>query len=427
MRCKGQYRNLLFGTSSGGATAALTIVIALTLAATPAAQAQTFTVIHNFTGGGDGANPYAGLTIDRGGSLYGTAANGGAGSGTVFRLAHKNSVWLFTPLYRFNGSPAGDGAGPAARVVFGPDGSLYGTTFDGGGAGCGGGGCGTVFNLKPPVSACKTALCPWTETVLYRFTGGNDGAVPEHGDLVFDQARSLYGTTFAGGSSNVGTVYKLTPSNGHWTESVLYSFTGGLDASAPYPGVVFDAAGNLNGTTFYGGFGKGTVFQLTPVGNGWSDKLLYGFQGGSDGGYPVGGLINDQSGNFYGTSSAGGPGGGGTVYELTLANGAWTYSLVYGFSGPGGPLGNLIMDKAGSLYGTTYADGGGLGNVFKLTPSNGGWTYTDLHDFAGSDGANPYGSLAFDTSGNLFGTTSAGGTGSACAGGCGVVFEITPN
>ena len=177
------------------------LVLLLVLLTPQPAQAQTFKVIYNFTGGQDGGAPGAGLTMDRAGNLYGTATGGGSsGNGTVFKLSHKGSGkgsgWVLAPLYSFQGG--NDGATPIARVIFGPDGSLYGTTTYGGIQGCrfGYDTCGTVFKLQPPPVACKTALCPWTETVLYRFTGGSDGGHPQNGDLLFDQSGTLYGTTY---------------------------------------------------------------------------------------------------------------------------------------------------------------------------------------------------------------------------------------
>ena len=179
-----------------------------------------------------------------------------------------------------------------------------------------------VYSLSPPATGCKTALCPWTETILYQFTGGSDGSNPG-GNLTFDRAGNLYGTTPYGGAFGQGTVFKLTPSNGGWTESVLHSFTGGSDGEQPNGGVILDEAGNLYGTTWEGGGsgcwgpGCGTVFQLTPSGSGWKENILYSFQYGTDGGYPIGGLIFDPSGNLYGTTTSGGSGGGGTVFELS--------------------------------------------------------------------------------------------------------------
>lgn len=235
--------------------------------------------------------------------MYGTAVAGGMqacpgyGCGTVFKLSHRSSGWVFDPLYSFEAG--NDGDHPQARVIFGPDGRLYGTTSDPSPF-------GAVFNLRPPPTACKTALCPWTHTVLHLFAG-SDGWGPT-GDLVFDLAGNLYGTTFEGGSHGQGAVYELTPSNGGWTESVLYSFMGGTDGENTNAGVIFDKFGNLYGTTTYGGMyncgnqGCGTVYELTPSGSGWTKTILYNFQGRSDGDFP-GGLVFDDSGNLYGTTS----------------------------------------------------------------------------------------------------------------------------
>ncbi len=315
---------------------------------------------------------------------------------------------------------------PGARVIFGPDGTLYGTTSYGGGSGCGGNGCGTVFNLKPPMNASTNVITDWIETVLYQFTGSSDGAFPV-GDLVFDQAGNIYGTTAGGGSSQEGTVYELTPSNGGWTESVLWSFTGGNDGGKPTGGVIFDSAGKLYGATQVGGsHGYGSVFQIAPAGSGWSQNTLYSFQNGNDGANPVGGLIFDPLGNLYGTTASKGSGGGGTVFELApQQNGTWAFTVLYAFAGQagGGPQASLTMDAAGNLYGTTYKDGVyGSGSVFELIASNGAWFYIDLHDFSsGSDGAEPVANVVLDANGNLYGTALAAGQY-----GYGSVFEITP-
>jgi uncharacterized repeat protein (TIGR03803 family) len=256
--------------------------------------------------------------------------------------------------------------------------------------------------------------------VLYQFTGGTDDAHP-FAEVVFDKAGNLYGTTNF-------TVYELTPSQGGWTYSLLHSFTGGNDGEGAAAGLIFDNTGNLYGETCCGGqYGQGVVFQLTPQGSGWQENVLYSFQGSNDGGGPyTGGLIFDGSGNLYGATTAAGSGGGGTAFELVPSNGSWTYILLYSFTGLGGPWGSLVMDTAGNLYGTTYADGAHqYGSVFKLTPSNGNWVYTPLYDFkGGTDGKWPQSNVVFDANGNLYGTASAGGTG--CAHGCGVVWEITP-
>jgi uncharacterized repeat protein (TIGR03803 family) len=395
------------------------------------AQAQTFNVIHAFTGGQDGGNPYGGLTMDKAGNLYSTTYNGGAGYGTAYRLKRSGSNWIFNPLYSFAGGT--DGANPEARVVFGPDGTLYGTTLFGGVVGCGAGsGCGTVFNLRPSPRACTAALCPWTETVLHRFGGGTDGAYPQFSDVIFDQAGNIYDVTYDGGPGpgGLGTVYELARSGSGWMESVLYGFPGrGNDGI--FPGAVtLDNAGNLYGTTFNGGLSNdGTVFELMYTsGIGWTENLLYSFQNGNDGDLPIAGVIFDQSGNLYGATTNGGSGGGGTVFELTPSGGgSWKYSLLYSFTGGYrcGPVGNLVME-AGNLYGTTLCDGANqAGSVFKLTPPYGQQNYTSLHDFCAAgppciDGAYPISNVS-PSNGKLYGTASAGGSQ-----GVGVVWEITP-
>ena len=412
-------------------TVLLIAMVFLTFGIGHPAQAQTFTVLHSFAGGLDGTNPLAGLAIDRSGNLYGTTVRGGAGqNGVVFKLAYKGSSWILTPLYSF--AAGSDGASPYAAVIFGPNGTLYGTTADGGARGdCGADGCGTVFNLTPSATVCKTALCPWTETVLYRFDGGSDGGVPSS-PVIFDQAGNIYGTTYVGGSSNSGTVFKLAPSNGDWTESVLHNFGGGNDGTYPTAGVVLDHAGNIFGATYEGGSGVyGTLFELTPSGSGWTENILYNFQGqGPVGCCPAAGLIFDSAGNLYGAASAGGRNVGGSIFELTPAGEGWTFNLVYSLPGGGtGPEQPLVMDSSGNLYGTANQSGGAYGSVFKLTQSNGNWIYTRLHDFTGgTDGGNPLSSLVIDANGNLYGTTVYGGS-LTCGDegmGCGVVFEISP-
>ena len=397
----------------------LTLTFALSVSILPAVHAQTFTVIHQFTGAADGSSPRAGLTVDAAGSLYGTASQGGtANHGAAFSLQLINSAWVFSPLYSFQGEP--DGATPLTRVRFGPDGALYGTTARGGNEGCNVT-CGTVFQLKPPVTVKQDM---WTETVLYRFAGGSDGNYPV-GDPVFDSAGNMYGTTGLGGTNNQGTVYQLMPSGGNWIHTVVYRFAGGpTDGYSPNSGVVLDSAGNLYGTTYYGGaFGPGVVYQITHPGSDWMESVIHDFQGGDDGGNPVAGLILDSLGNLYGATTTGANGGGAAV-ELSPSGNSWTLTPLYGFTPPGtGPYGALTMDANGNLYGTTFAGGlNGLGSVFKLTPSANDWTYTGLHDFTGGmDGANPWGGVTIGTNGKLYGTTGAGGLN-----GLGVVWEIAP-
>jgi uncharacterized repeat protein (TIGR03803 family) len=427
-----QLRSFTQGLGLGAATGALALAIAfvLTVVATQAAQAQTYQVLYNFTGAQDGAFPEAGVTMDVGGNLYGTAFVGGYkggncsgtnGCGTVYKLTHKGSGWIFNLLYTFTGGS--DGTIPGARVIFGPNGTLFSTTARGGSGVCSNHGCGTVFNLRPPATACKSALCPWSETVLYSFAGPPDGATPD-GEVAFDQGGNMYGTSVNGGSSGDGTVWELTPSGSGWMESVLYSFSGN-DGAHPFSELVFDSSGNLYGTTSAGGaYGYGVVFKLTSSGSGWTENVLYSFAGGSDGGTPYAGVTFDQAGNLYGATSDGGTGGGGTVFKLTPSGGGWTYSLLLSFTGATqcGPVASLTIGSGG-LYGTTYCDGAyGFGSVFQLASSDGSGTYKDLYDFTGGlDGAGPISTVLIDKAGKLYGTAQYGGQYSD-----GVVWEITP-
>ena len=389
------------------------LVIALIGSAAPPAQAQTFTILHSFAGP-DGKSPYAGVTMDQTGNLYGTTFEGGNtggdcgsnGCGTVFELKPEGSGWILHPLYTFSGP---DGANPTARVIIGPDGNLYGTTGSGGAADL-----GTVFRLRPPAIACKTALCPWTETVLHSFQGGSDGELPQYGDLVFDQQGNIYGTAPYGGSptpncsSGCGVAYELTPSNGGWTESILYRFQGENDGGVPFAGLIFDTAGNLYGTTALGGTDFGVVYMLSPSEGGWTESVIYTFPFDAD---PYGGLIFDQIGNLYGITN--GPTQDQTVvYELTPAGSGWTFNQLYSFYV--GSFAKLTMDPAGNLYGTLFA--ADL-EVFRLTPSNGQWTQTG---FTGGVGDFRYGSVILDASGNVYATASGAGSY-----GVGAVFEIT--
>ncbi|MFZ0311307.1 MAG: choice-of-anchor tandem repeat GloVer-containing protein [Candidatus Korobacteraceae bacterium] len=417
---------------------ALVLAVVVTTMTIPA-QAQAFQVIHTFTGGADGANPAgAGITLDQAGNLYGATLDGGlaesdcyTGScGTVFKISHRGSGWTFNTLYKFTGG--GDGALPDTPVTFAPNGVLYGTTYYGGAACSYEYGCGTVFSLQPSPTACKSALCPWTENVLYRFTGGS-GSDPTYGALSFDAGGNLYGTTSGGGAHGQGNVYELTPSSGGWAQQALYSFTGNLDGGSPRGSVIFDPIGNLYGTTSDGGYySGGTVFELSPSGQGWSLQVLHAIEPQTDGYLPYGNLFLDPSGNLWGTDNAGGPGAGGTAFKLTPSNGSWDFSVLYPFNGNpfSGPTGNLVMDPQGNLYGARVGAGThACGSVFKLTPNGSGWTETVLYSFTcGSDGEEPYGQIARDADGNLYGTTWVGGmTGGVCGtGGCGVVWEITP-
>jgi uncharacterized repeat protein (TIGR03803 family) len=347
-------------------------------------------------------------------------------------------------LYNFTYRNQAGGDNPLAGLIFDQAGNLYGTTVE-----KGVNYWGVVFKLAPNGDGT------WTESVLYSFRDGSDGAYPWAG-LIFDQAGNLYGTTSWGGDSSCtygygygcGVVFKLAPnSDGSWTESVLYTFTGGADGAVPAAGLIFDQSGNLYGTASAGGAqGDGVVFELTPNADGtWTENVLHAFAGGKDGVGPVAGLILDQAGNLYGTTSGGGiikcggsGSGCGTVFKLAPnADGSWTETVLHAFAGGKdgvGPLAGLIFDQAGNLYSTASSGGAyGDGIAFQLKPTSGGkrWKETVMHTFAGGkDGAGPLAALVFDASGNLYGTTEYGGH-AWCPGGsknigCGVAFELKP-
>ncbi len=408
----------LFSDSSLSRTRLVLLLCAATLMASPA-PAQTYTLLHSFTGAPGGSDPMAGLTMDRNGRLYGVTTGG---TGTVFGLTPTGGSWLFHQLYQFHAGQ--DGNQPTAPVTIGPDGALYGTTLNGGGNGCGGRGCGVVFRVAPGPYICRSTQCPWTESVIFRFADGPDGVGTPWGGVAFDAAGNLYGQAFVGGTGNCeggcGVIYKLTRSGGSWTFSIIHNFTGLADGDQPTSTPTFDHAGNLYGTVFYGGaYGYGTVFQVVPNGSGWTFNDLYNFHGASDGGYPLSGVVLDSAGNLYGDNQYGGTSGSGVVYQLSHSGGGWTLTTLY--SGFGGFTDEVGLDSAGNVYGTTYEGGRGVGTVFKLTNSGGSWTETDLHIFGGLEGASPYSSVILDASGNLYGTTTAGG-----ANGDGVVWQITP-
>ena len=382
-------------------------------------------------GDGDGYQPFAGLLIDQGGNLYGTT--------TEYlrreRLPDEASQRRMDPgtLYQF--VDFGQTI-PQSRVVKGPGGALYGTTYTGGNSeDCWEFGCGTVYALRPPQTVCRTVSCSWSASYV-EFDGTN-GFFPGYGAPSFDAAGNMYVTTTEGGAYFHGNVAQLTRSGGEWTITSIHDFDG-TDGYSPYSGVTIDAQGNLYGTTWYGGGqqGAGTVYRLTPSGSGWTFETLYTFQGGLDGKNPAGGLVLDQAGNLYGSTEQGGSGTGGTIFELSPSGSGWNFTVLYSFSGTGstyGPVDTLAMDAAGNLYGTTASDGAhSQGSVFKLTRNNGNWTFTDLYDFTGGpDGGNPIGGVTLDPSGKMYGTTSAGGVQSShCSSenypGCGVVWEITP-
>lgn len=338
---------------------------------------------------------------------------------------------------------------PGSPFTADAEGSLYTSVANGGFSECIFYGCGAIYQWKPGSHR--------QPTMLYSFSGSTDGAGPS-GSVVFDAQGNLYGAAdYAGDFTNCGlgcgVIYKLTPTtSGLWTQTVLHTFEGGTDGISPIS-VVLDANGNIFGLTRDGGGNScsggqecGTLFELTPTSSGpWTETILHTFTGGSDGGIPLGSLALDAEGNLFGTTDAGGvvstlcTVGCGTVFELSPTSGrGWTFTSLYAFDFSHGanPFGSLVIDATGNLFGTTY-DGarkysycpGGCGVVFELSPTASGWKQTLLHSFSGAEGSNPQGGLAIDASGNLFGTTATGGNPRCTSGyqvGCGVVFELSP-
>lgn len=409
-----------------------------------------FTALYTFTGGSDGSSP-ASLTLDRFGNIFGAAMLGGIptcnstnqGCGTLFALKRVAGVWGFSVLYAFQ--TAADGALPWG-VISNPDGKLYGATYYGGLPYGDSYGSGTVFELAPNGSS------GWTHTVISTFPSGDGGYLL--GGLVSDAAGNLYGTTNSGGSFAEGSVFKLSQSKaGDWKEQLLYSFGPPLVGTAYASGnLVFDNAGNLYGVTRNtGAFRSGTVFRLSPDASGrWTAKVLHEFKPNSTDGYdPWGGVIVDAAGNVYGTTTFGGdqancvdnpndpPVGCGTVFELSPTNsGAWKETILYNFSdsaNDGALPRGLAFDLAGNLYGTTTEGGSGActdvgnlgcGTIFTLTRTNSGWTFTNIYSFQnGTDQAYPTSGLTLGSNGSFFGTTW--GDGWRCCG-SGTVFQLTP-
>jgi uncharacterized repeat protein (TIGR03803 family) len=375
--------------------------------------------------------PTSGLIFDSAGNLYGTTGGhvfGLPSNGTVFEASPKSGGgWACKQIYGFRGSP-NDGANPAGGLVMDKLGNLYGTTGGGGTNGM-----GVAFELSP------TSSGRWTEKIIANFEYGLSPNAP----LVFDNKGNLFGTTIDGGIENNGTVFELTPEgNGSWSLQTIYSFTGKGDASGPDASLTLDGSGNLYGTTYAGGANNlGTVFDLMPTSNGWTEKILYSFvNDGVDGTNPHAAVVFDALGNLYGTAENGGDSvdGCGTVFELMpQADGNWTETIIFQFSESQGctPVAPVIFDGHGNLYGTTWFGGNSqgtneVGTVFRLSQSGGQWSETALYPFTlGNDGFSPEAGVIFDKKGDVYGTTYCGGSGEnalLCEGiGFGVVFEIS--
>jgi uncharacterized repeat protein (TIGR03803 family) len=364
--------------------------------------------------------PNGDLIFDAAGNLYGTTFEGGdpacgLGCGTVFRLSpNADGDSKLTTIFKFDDE---DGAYPATGLVMDVAGNLYGTTTSDSGLGD-----GTVFRLSPRRDGT------WTISTLIKFTGKN-GSDPE-ARLILDAAGNLYGTTAAGGNSacdgsGCGTVFQLAlAAKGKWKLTTLFEFNG-VNGASPYAALIFDAAGNLYGTTSGGGkFGEGTVFELSPAkGGAWTRTTLFNFNG-ADGAGPRGDVVFDATGNLYGTTVGGGKHGLGTVFKLSPERKGWKHSTLVSFDIVNGsqPTAGVILDTAGNLYGNADDGRFGIGIVFRLSPqSNGSWKRTTLLTFNGENGSGPTGGLLLDAAGDLFGATAVGGKRNA-----GVVFELSP-
>ena len=365
-------------TFSIGLTALLAVLSVTPFVTATRACAQTEKVLYSFKANGkDGEYPYAGLISDGSGNLYGTTFMGGIYQlGTVFELMPKSGGgWTEKVLHAF-GKPK-DGQAPYAGLTRDVAGNLYGTTIQGGTGLCMGQngviGCGTVFELIPRTGG------GWTEKVLHNFIANDkDGVIPRAG-IILDSDGNLYGATAGGGTYGCGMAFELKPrTGGGWTEKILHTFgSSGTDGCGVDGTLVFDGGGNLYGTTNC--CEGGTVFELSPQASGnWLEKIVFNF-GGANGSDPAAGLIFDPAGNLYGTALGAGAYGFGTALELSPgAGGVWTPTAVYAFGNlpsPENPTASLVMDSSGNLYGTTLNGGThGFGAAFKLTPAaGGGW------------------------------------------------------
>jgi uncharacterized repeat protein (TIGR03803 family) len=399
----------------------LAVVFGFLTIAAPRFASSSERVLRNFcygsTCGSGGNTPYAGVIFDAAGNLYGTTTVGDDGrSGVVYELIPNHGQWTAKTLLALEGEY---GFVCQSSLILDAAGNLYGATSYGGAFNS-----GVVFELIPNNGK-------WQAKVLHSFNPNQKDGVNPYGSLTLDGAGNLYGTTYNGGTRNSGTVFELMRNNGKWTHRVLHNF-GGKNGANPQSGVTLDAAGNLYGTTYYGGTdGTGTVFELSLDNGKWMEKVLYSFKlNGRDALYPAAGLIFDMAGNLYGTTEGGGFHGGGTVFELMRNHSQWTEKVLHGFnenSKDGAyPLAGLVMDKHENLYGTTYYGGTyGAGTVFELILDKGEWAEKRLYSFCPMtycyDGALPMAGVIFDKAGNLYGTTENGGLSAG-----GTVFEVTP-
>ena len=383
------------------------------------ARASNTHVVYSF-GGGDGAYFDTELVMDRSGNLYGTSVRGGNfSSGNVFQLAPTRNGWTLTVLYSFTSGL--DGGQPYKGVTLDSHGNLYGTTVTGGIGGCEGG-CGVVYKLTHSHGS-------WSQSVIYSFTGGNDGAGPGS-PVVFDKQGNLFGATPTGGAYGSGTIYELKPNkDGGWKLDVAHTLTGGNDGAGGSAGrLLFDNKGNIYGVATGGGaHGSGTAFQLSSLQHGkWKLKTLYGFKGQPDAGFPYGGLISDSAGNLYGTTYYDGKNDIGAIYELSPVGGKWKERVLHSFAGGSDgktSISTMVSDAAGNLYGTTIQGGDfgcDCGTIFKVAA--GSRKVSVVYRFKGApDGEYLYAGMVPGSAGQFYGITLQGGSNDV-----GAIFKFVP-
>jgi uncharacterized repeat protein (TIGR03803 family) len=351
----------LYGTSVQGGKSGAGTVFQVT-------PAGVHTVLYSFTGGTDGGEPYKGVTLGPDGNLYGTAVTGGGGSceggcGVVFKLTNSGGTWTHSVIHTFTGG--NDGSGPGSPVAFDKHGNLYGTTPTGGSHSV-----GVIYQMQPNGSG------GWRFRIVHAFTGGADGLGGSAGRLLISPEGRLYGTSTVGGVNGFGTVYEVALQQGKWQFTTLYTFKGYPDAALPYGGLVSDNKGNLYGTTYYAGEnGLGTVYKISNVQGTWTETVLYSFKGGLDGDSPISTMVADGAGNLYGTTSDGGSPSCscGTIFKMThTTSGKWIEGVAYRFQGaphPGFAYNGMVTDSAGNFFGATVHGGtGDDGAIYGFTP-----------------------------------------------------------
>lgn len=421
-------------TACGGSQSSNGAALPQSASSPVAPAAGSIQDIYSFLGSPDGQEPRTGVVAltkrqcgapcDHVGLIGTTTLGGDANSdGTVYGLTPgKKGAWKESVLYAFKGTSSADGSEPSGLALGdSTSGAIrqalnaYMTipTSSGG-----------TTNNGALVVLVPTGSGPWKESFIYSFGGTPDGATP-FGNPLVDKKGNVYGTTYAGGATGAGAVYRMQPppKGSGYTESILYSFQGGSDGDGPRAGLVVDKKGGLYGTTAQGGTtGSGTVFKLTPAGNSYKESVLYSFQGMPDGSGPLAGVCGDvpqgdgNYGDLYGTTEKGGTQNLGTVYKLTANGNTYKESVLWSFGSVQGdgayPFGGVLVDKQGVIYGTTLEGGSGgssgPGTFFTLTPS--GSTYKEtVSVFTGADGEYPYAGPSVDSKGNLYLTTEAGG------------------